>query len=308
MFSPKRGLLALAAVTAAASLMLVGCSSTSSLGGTSSNGPKGSKTLIVGAANFPESVTLAQIYGQALAAGGYTITYKNVGDRPAYFPALEKGEFNLFPEYSGSILDFIDKTATATSPTDVTAALTKALPSSLVASTPATAADSDTITVTPKFATENNLTQIGDLSKLKSFTLAATQQFQTRSDGIKGLESKYGLNNIKFKAINDGGGADTLKALLAGSIQAGDIYSTTPSIVENKLVSLEDPKSLFAAQQVTPIVTKTLATDKLIAILNKVSAKLTTEELLKINEQVQGASKTDPAVAAKNWLTAQGLL
>jgi len=307
MFSPKRGLLAAAAVAAVVSLALAGCSSSSSLGG-STSGSKDKTSLTVGAANFPESVTLAQIYGQALAAGGYKITYKNVGDRPAYFPALEKGEFNLFPEYSGSILDFIDKTATASAPADVTAALTKALPASLVATTPAEAADSDTITVTSDFATKNGLTQIGDLAKLKNFTLAATQQFQTRPDGIKGLESKYGLKNITFKAINDGGGPDTLKALLAGSIQAADIYSTTPSIVENKLVSLQDPKSLFAAQQVTPIVTKKLATDKLVAILNKVSAKLTTAELLKINEQVQGSSKTDPAVAAKNWLTEQGLL
>jgi osmoprotectant transport system substrate-binding protein len=304
----KRGLVTAGVLVAAASLMLAGCSSSNSLGGSAAGGS--AKTIIVGAAGFQENVTLAQIYGQALAAGGYKVTYKNVGQRTAYYPALAKKtpEFNLIAEYSGSILDYIDKSATANSPADVDAALAKALPSRLVAANAATAADSDTITVTQDFATKNSLVSIGDLAKLKSFTLAASQQFQTRPDGIKGLQSVYGLNNIKFKAINDGGAGDTLKALLANSVQAADIYSSTPSIVENKLVSLEDPKSLFASQQVVPIVTKSKASSKLLAILNKVSAKLTTPELLKLNEQVQGASKTDPAAAAKAWLTANGLI
>lgn len=306
MFRSKKTLIAGAVLLASASLVLAGCSSASSLGGTSSGGSK--TTIIVGNAGFSENVILADIYGQALSHGGFTVKYKNAGDRTAYVPALKSGEINLIPDYSGSILDFLDNSATANSPADVDAALAKALPSNLVALTPASAADSDTITVTSAFAQANNLTTIGDLSKLKSFTLGASQQFQTRPDGVKGLQSVYGLNNIKFTAINDGGGATTLKDLLGNTIQAADIYSTTPSIIENKLVSLKDPKNLFASQQVVPIVTKKLATAKLRSILNAVDAKLTTKDLLELNEEVQGSAKTDPAVAAKNWLKKQGLL
>jgi osmoprotectant transport system substrate-binding protein len=307
MIRSKRGIVAAGVLIASASLVLAGCSSTSSLGG-SSSGSTSKTTIIVGNAGFSENVILADIYGQALANGGYKIVYKNAGDRTAYVPALKAGEINLIPDYTGSILDFLDNSATANSPSDVDAALAKALPSNLVALTPATAADSDTITVTSQFAKANNLKSIGDLKNLKSFTLAATQQFQTRPDGIKGLESIYGLNNIKFTAINDGGGPATLKALLANTVQAADIYSTTPSIVENKLVSLKDPKSLFASQEIVPIVTKKLATTKLRDILNKVDAKLTTKDLLELNEEVQGTAKTDPAVAAKNWLKSKGLI
>jgi osmoprotectant transport system substrate-binding protein len=290
----------------AASVALVGCSSSSSLGGSTTKS-NSSKSIIVGAAGFSESVVLAQVYGQALAGAGYTVTYKNVGQRPAYFPALKSGEFNLIPEYSGSILDFIDNKATAAAPDAVDSALTAALPSNLVAAKPATAADSDTITVTSKFATANSLTTIADLAKLKSFTLTASQQFQTRPDGIKGLQTVYGLNNIKFVATNDGGGNDTLKKLLTGKADAADIYSSTPSIKENNLVSLQDPKSLFASQEVVPILSKSVASAKVLSVLNAVSAKLTTSELLALNEQVQGSTKTDPAAAAKAWLQKQGL-
>jgi osmoprotectant transport system substrate-binding protein len=307
MFGSKRGVIAAGVVIAGASLLLAGCSSSSSLsGGGSSSAPKTS--IVVGSANFSENVILADIYGQALASNGFNVTYKlNIGARAAYIPALEKGEVNLIPEYSGSILDFLSKTATANSPSDVKAALDKALPSSLKALTPSTAADSDSLNVTPAFAKANNLTSIADLANVSSVTLAANPEFQTRPDGIPGLQSVYGLTNLKFQSISDGGGPQTLAALLNNTVQVADIYSTTPSILANKLVTLTDPKSLFASQEVVPIVSSSKVNAKLTSVLNKVSAKLTTADLLELNTEVSGDSKTDPAVAAKNWLAKANL-
>jgi osmoprotectant transport system substrate-binding protein len=297
MFGSKRGVIAAGVVIAGASLLLAGCSSPG--GGTAAK-----KTpIVVGSANFSENVILADIYGQALAENGYTVSYKlNIGARAAYIPALEKGEVNLIPEYSGSILDFLNNKATANSPSDVEAALKAALPKGLTALNSSTAADSDSLNVTPAFAKTNDLKSIADLKKLSSFTLAANPEFQTRPDGIGGLEKIYGLNNIKFDAISDGGGPQTLAALLNNTVQVADIYSTTPSILASKLVTLTDPKSLFAAQEVVPIVSTSKVNAKLTSVLNKVSAALTTKDLLQLNTEVSGASKTDPAVAAKNWL------
>ncbi len=306
MFGSKRGVIAAGVLVAGVSLLLAGCSSSTSLSGGSTTTKKTS--VVVGSANFSENVVLADIYGQALAANGFAVTYKlNIGARAAYIPALESGEVNLIPEYSGSILDFLSKSATANSPTDVKAALDKALPSTLKALTPSTAADSDSLNVTPAFASANNLTSIADLSKLSSVTLAANPEFQTRPDGIPGLQKVYGLTNLKFQSISDGGGPQTLAALLGGQVQVADIYSTTPSILANKLVTLTDPKSLFASQEVVPIVSSSKVNAKLTSVLNKVSAALTTKDLLELNTEVQGDSKTDPAVAAKNWLSKAAL-
>ena len=85
-------------------------------------------------------------------------------------------------------------------------------------------------------------------------------------------------------------------------MQVADIYSTTPFILTSKLVTLTDPKSLFASQEVVPIVSASKVNAKLTSVLNKVSAALTTKDLLALNGEVSGDSKTDPAVAAKNWL------
>ena len=130
--------------------------------GTSAAGVK----LIVGSANFPENVVLADIYVEALKAQGASVTTKlNVGSREKYYPALKSGELDLFPEYSGTILQYIDRTATATSPDAVYAALTKALPPNLVALNRSDAQDSDAIVVTKALADKYGLTSIADLAK-----------------------------------------------------------------------------------------------------------------------------------------------
>jgi osmoprotectant transport system substrate-binding protein len=130
--------------------------------GTSASGVK----LVVGSANFPENVILAEIYAQALQAQGASVTTKlNIGSREKYVPALKDGSLDLFAEYSGTLLQYLDPKATATSPDDVYAALQKALPSNLIALDKSEAVDSDAIVVTKATADKYHLTSIADLAK-----------------------------------------------------------------------------------------------------------------------------------------------
>ena len=130
--------------------------------GTAASGSK----LVVGSANFPENVLLAEIYAEALKDQGATVSTKlNIGSREKYLPGLEDGSIDVFPEYNGALLQFVDKTATAVSPTDVFAALQTALPSSLIVLTQSEAQDSDAIVVTKATAAKYNLKSIADLAK-----------------------------------------------------------------------------------------------------------------------------------------------
>jgi osmoprotectant transport system substrate-binding protein len=300
-----RGIIAGIAIAATAALTLTGCANSTSLSGGGSSASKTS--VVVGSANFPENVTLGYVYGEALAANGITVTYKpNIGARAAYFPALEKGEIDLIPEYAGSILSYLDKAANAKSGDDVKTALDAALPSNLKALDFSQAADSDSLNVTADYAKANNLTSIGDLANVSgNVIIAANPEFETRPDGIPGLKSVYGLSNITFQAINDSGGPATAKALQDGTVQVADIYSTTTSITDDKFVTLTDPKNLFASQQVVPIVTASKAS-KISALLNKISAKLTTKDLLAFNGRTGGDEKADPKTVASDWLKANG--
>ena len=131
---------------------------------TSGTSAKGTK-LTVGSANFPENVILAEIYAGALEAQGATVEKKlNIGSREKYFPALKAGSLDLFPEYTGVTLQFLQKGATQTAPDDVYTALGKALPSNLIALDKAAAEDKDAVVVTKKTADKFNLKSIGDLA------------------------------------------------------------------------------------------------------------------------------------------------
>ena len=64
--------------------------------------------IVVGSADFSESQLLAQIYGQALEAAGFDVSYElAIGSREAYLGAIEGGEVGLVPEYTGSLLAFV---------------------------------------------------------------------------------------------------------------------------------------------------------------------------------------------------------
>jgi osmoprotectant transport system substrate-binding protein len=314
----RRGLLGAATVLTAATLALAGCSSSNSLAGSSSSasssastssGSGGGTAITVGSANFPENVVLAYIYGGALKKAGFDVSYKvNIGARAAYIASLEKGDINLVPEYAGSILSYLDKSANAKSGADVKSALDSDLAKvNLKAAQFSEAADSDSLNVTPSYAKKNSLTSIADLKKVGSFTLAANPEFASRPDGIPGLKSVYGLTNVTFKSINDSGGNSTLQALLGNQVQVADIYSTTPSILANKLVTLKDPKNLFASQQVVPIYSAAKDSSKLTDTLNTVSQALTTQDLLSLNTKVSGSAKEDPQQAAQEWLSSKSL-
>lgn len=126
-------------------------------------------TLVVGSANFPENVLLADIYADVLKDQGATTSTKlNIGSREKYLPGLKDGSIDLLPEYNGALLQYLDKTATAVSPTDVLAALQTAVPSNLIVLDQAAAQDSDAIVVTQATATKYNLKSIADLAAAAS--------------------------------------------------------------------------------------------------------------------------------------------
>jgi osmoprotectant transport system substrate-binding protein len=262
-------------------------------------------SLTVGSADFTESALLADIYGDALQAKGVTITKKlNIGERSVYWKALQDGSISFIPEYNGSILDYLSPSATAKSEAGVTAALPAAIGTSLTALTPAPAQDSDTITVTKATATKDHLSSIGDLAAVAGhLTFGAPAAFQTRPDGLPSLKSVYGVTFGTFTALS-ASGTVTVTALKNGTINAGDIFSTDPSFAADGFVALSDPKNMFAAQNVTPIVATAKLTPTIKDTVNAVSAKLTTAILAQLDAQV---GTGDPDSVAKQWLSSQGL-
>ncbi|GAA5088140.1 ABC transporter substrate-binding protein [Nocardia iowensis] len=297
-----------AATALAAAMILSACGNSDPL---ASKGSCEGDGLIVGSANFPESETVAEIYAEVLRINGFKVDTKlNIGSREAYVPAVRQCAISVIPEYTGNLLQYLDKDATATSAAEVESALTKALGSELTIGTPAPGEDSDAVVVTRATAERWNLRTIADLAAHSAeVKFGAPAEFQERAGGLPGLKKNYNLDIAanNFVPIADGGGPATVRALVEGQVTAADIFTTSPAIVQNDLVVLEDPKRNFAAQNVVPLLNSAKKTDKALAALNAASAKLTTAELIKLNEAVSGSSKTEPKAAAVAWVAAQGL-
>jgi osmoprotectant transport system substrate-binding protein len=304
----KRTRVILAAVASVATLALTACGGGGNDPLSSGNSsPAASDTIVVGSANFPENNLLAQIYAGALTAKGVKVTTKlNIGSRETYIPGLQDGSIDLIPEYSGVLLQYFDKNATQVSSADVYAALQTKVPAKLTVLTQSTAQNKDSVTVTKATADKYNLKSIADLAPVANqLTLGGPPEWKTRETGAVGLKRVYGVTFKDFKAL-DAGGPLTINGLKNGSIQAGDVFTTDPNIVENGWVALEDPKNLFAAQNVLPLINKAKASQQVTDTLNAVSAKITTDVLLDLDKQII-TDKKDPATVAKAFLTSNGL-
>lgn len=293
---------------AVAALMLGGCGSSNPLGGSAASGDL--KSVIVGSADFPESKIVAEIYAGALQANGFTVIRQfGIGSRETYIPALRDRSIDLIPEYTGNLLTYFDPKSSVTRPEQVELALLRALPGDLSILTPAPANDTDTVTVTEATATKWKLRSIADLAPYSAeVKFGAPSEFTSRAQGLPGLKAKYGLDITpnNFVAISDGGGPATVRALLTGAVTAANIFSTSPAIPQNKLVVLDDPRNNFLANNVVPLISSQKKSDDLKRVLDAVSAKLTTEDLVEMNTAASGNSGIDPEEAARNWLRDRG--
>ncbi|GAA4192718.1 ABC transporter substrate-binding protein [Gryllotalpicola kribbensis] len=311
----RRGLIAAAGALSLAALVLTGCSGNNGNPLSDDSGSKGSSgTITVGSAAFPENAILAYIYADALTNAGVKADVKpNIGQRDRYIAALKSGEIQLVPEYTGNLLQFLDGNATATSSDDVYTALKTAVKDGggkldageAEVLDQAPGEDADSYNVTKKFSDDNHVTSLADLKNVKTpLKVGANPEFATRPYGIPGLKSAYGVS-ATLTPINDSGGPNTLKALLDGTVQLADIYSTDPSIATNDLVTLADPQHLIAAQNVVPLIATKSATDKVTSTLNKVSAKLTTSELSDMLKKSYDDKESSEQIA-KDWVKANG--
>ena len=271
--------------------------------------PKGN--LTVASFNFGESQILANLYAKALEKEGYTVTVKDkLGAREVVFPALEKGEIDIVPEYVGTLLEFLAKPASEAT-ADVDASLGKLndrlKAKNLVALEPADAIDANAIVVTKATADKHKLTKISDLANVDDqLSFGGPPECPTRPLCLLGLKDKYGLEFKKVEKL-DVGGPITREALTKGSIDVALLFSSDGAISKQGLVVLEDDKGLQPAENVVPVVRSDKVDDDLRKALNAVSSKLTTEELVKLNAAVD-IDKEDPADVAERWLKENDLL
>ncbi len=294
-----------AIATAALALTLTACGSDDPLtpepdtGETSAEG----ETIVVGSQAYYSNEIIAEIYAQALEGAGFAVQRQfSIGQRDAYMPSLENGDIDVFPEYTGNLLQFFEPDTEARKPDDVYVALTEALPENLTVLDAAEASDQDSYTVTSEFADTYELAAISDLAGVEEpLVLGGPPELAERPYGPQGLEDLYGIT-VDFEATGD----TTVDDLLAGTVNVANVFTADPRIQTENLVVLADPEGLLLASNVVPLVSTDVA-DQVADVIDPISAALSADALIALNVASQVDAKSTPDIAS-TWLEDNGLV
>ena len=276
----------------------------------SSPNASASPTVVIGSTNFSEQLIVANLYSDVLQhAGVKTVLKTNLGAREAVEPALAHGQLDLYPEYAGTLLLFLNAKDT-TQANDLTTAV-PALKTELgnVGATvlqPAPAIDSNVFVVTKATASKYHLKTVSDLKPVGSqLILGAPPECPQRPTCLIGLTNTYGIHFKSFTATDEAGPV-TVSALKTGEVQVAELFSSDGNAVENGFVELIDNKHLQPADHLIPVIRKAVDTAAVSSALNKLSAKLTTVQLSDLNIKVN-VDHDDPTAEATQWLKTEGL-
>lgn len=234
----------------------------------------------------------------------------NFGKTTFLHEAIKRGDIDIYPEYSGTILMALVNSDKAVSNQadqvyqEAKQAILKQ--DNLVYLKPMKFQNDYALAVKTSFAKDNNLKTISDLTRIQNNLRAGfTLEFTNRADGYLGLQKQYGLNlnvktmepSLRYQAINN------------GDFNLVDGYTTDAQLKQFDLFVLKDDKNLFPICQVAPLIrAETLAEyPELEDILNKLAGKITNQEMIEMNYQVDDLNQK-PADVARQFLIRENLI
>jgi osmoprotectant transport system substrate-binding protein len=256
--------------------------------------------------DFPESETLAELYGQAMRQQGYPVAVvARLGPREIVQPALEQGRVDLVLGYLGSALNFLyDKRVATADPQATYARLTQALTSRGISVLPyAKAQDRNGFVVTGDLARRRQLERISDLTPIaRQLTFGGPPECPDRPLCLKGLQDVYGLQFARFEAMPSR--TTTADALATGEIDLGMLETTDGNLADRDLVQLADDRRLQPAENIAPMMRTEIAAaygPRLVRVLNNLTDQLNTRDLIQMNQRVE-LEGAKPAAVAADWL------
>jgi len=283
------------------------------------SGPVGEPVVKMGSAGFNESAVVAEIWAQALEAAGVTVERNLLtGPRSLTWEAMQTGaDINAMPEFVGFLLEYINENAGESSPD--TAATVAALAArlapldiSVFGATPGQ--DVNAFVVTGQTAEQYSLTTLSDLAAVAgelSWGLPAACVTQPLCSGAL---ATYGIDVTTLNVTELGEcGGEIVTALASGGVQVGELCSTQAALATNDFVVLQDDLATQPTGALAPIIRNdTLRALQaqgidVAAILDPVTATITTEDLIALNQRTD-VDQEDLDVVARDYLTSKGLL
>jgi osmoprotectant transport system substrate-binding protein len=266
-----------------------------------------SATVRVASYDFAENQILAEIYAEAIRRAGLPVRVQHgVGTREVVEPALEQGLVDVVVDYLGTALAFVGQGGAPepTSTETTSAVLAREFGSrSVTVLQQARAEDQNGFVVTSAFAARHGVARLSDLAPMAGgLTFGGPPECPQRPLCLQGLQQVYGLRFGHVRAMASR--AATMEALLAGDIDVGLLETTDARLDVARVMLLVDDRGLQPHENVVPLV-RTAALDRwgppLRAAMDAVSARITTDDLRRLNAAVEIEGRTPAEAAGRFW-------
>jgi osmoprotectant transport system substrate-binding protein len=306
-----------AALATLALALLPACGNVGGGGGSSAgDGGESGPTITVGSKNFTEQYILGELYAQTLQANGFTAEKKlDLGSEQIADKALQNGQIDMYPEYTGTALVAIHGYEGENPPTPKATyqkareLYAKREPADTML-TPAPFNNTYGIFVRKQVAEQHNLTTLADLADASpELTFVSFSEFQNRVDGYPNMQKNYpGLDFGDVKIVNSIGGP-IYQGVLQGEGDVGVGFTTDGQLASDELVVMKDPKSIWPFYYPAPVVRSDVLqkNPKMKEVLNRVSASLDVKTMRQLNAQVDIEQK-DPDEVAAEFLQKKGIV
>ena len=280
-----------------AALVLPQCS-----GGSGTNA-KGA-TIRVGSKNFGENIIVAEIYAAALERAGFSVErHMNLGSTQIAMAAMERGDIDLYPEYTGTgLIDVLHMAPLRDAKTlyeRVRMQYQERYGMAWLQASPAN--DSQGLAVTQAVASRGIRTLSQCAQAAPSLRLAAVPEFVARADALPGLQKFYG--GFKFKDVRTYTIGLQYDALKRGDADVCTAFTTDAQIKAGNLVLLEDDKHFWPAYNIAPVIRDQVlkANPKIAQVLDAIAPRLTTAVVTSMNYDYT-VRKAEPADIAHTFV------
>ncbi|PSM51955.1 glycine betaine/L-proline ABC transporter, substrate-binding subunit [Campylobacter blaseri] len=292
----KRKTFLITGLLLALSLLFTGC-----------NGEKDNQVKIkVGSKDFTENQIVAELYSLALEDEGFNVERVFDVSSAVIHNSIYNNDIDVYPEYTGTGLLAVLKMSPIADPDKVYQIVKKEYKDKFNIEwlDYSKANDGQGLVIATKVAQKYGIKTISDLQKnADKIRFASQGEFNEREDALPALEAVYGHFNWKSSKVYD----NSLKYQVLKNDEAdvAPAYTTEGRLTESEFMLLEDDKKVWPPYNLAPVVRAEVLTKnpKIKQILNKISAALNTENLTKLNAEVDIEGKEYKDVAKSFYQT-----
>ncbi|MBD0267959.1 MAG: quaternary ammonium transporter [Cyanobacteria bacterium Co-bin8] len=274
-------------------------------------GGSSEEVVSVGSKDFTEQLIIGEMYALMLEEAGLTVERKlNLGGTPVAQAAMESGEIDLYPEYTGTGLLTVLKLPPSSDQEAVYNTVSEAYREqfNMVWLDPSPMNNTQALAMTEEKAQALDIRSLSDFAgKADQLVLIGPPEFEVREDGLPGIQEAYGNFTLQeYKAVDPG---LRYRGLVDGEADVAVAFGTDGEISAFNLVLLEDDRNLFPPYQVAPVVRQEAldANPGIADALNQLSPLLNDEVMQQLNYEVSG-NQREPAEVAREFLVNAGLL